>query len=123
MRTKLTLNFQGMDVLEGVDFQGTFFVDTFSDDDFIGMLFGYVFYRLRIFNTVGYRYQSNRKTYAVTWKKGEQEYWENKPFVANARPGIQIKLIDSATGPGIKLRNAMWHSDPVPGEVQKALFS
>jgi hypothetical protein len=30
----------GMDVLGGLDFYGTMFVNTFNDDDFIGVLFG-----------------------------------------------------------------------------------
>jgi len=66
-------------------------------------------------------FQSNRKSYVVTWKSMEQTFWETSPFTAIGKPGIQLKLIDSATGPGVKLRNALWHFDSVPGEVVETL--
>jgi len=50
-----------------------------------------------------------------------QTFWESSPFTAVGKPGIQMKLIDSATGPGVKLRNALWHFDSVPGEVLYAV--
>ena len=85
----------GQDKLGGVDFEGTFFVNTHRGDDYIGFVFSY---------------QSNSKFYVVMWKKSRQMYWQQKPFRANGKPGIQLKLVDSILGPGTWLRNAMWHT-------------
>ena len=85
----------GQDKIEGVDFEGTFFVNTQRDDDYVGFVFSY---------------QSNSKFYVVMWKKWQQQYWEREPFTAIAKEGIQLKLVDSIDGPGTWLRNAMWHT-------------
>ena len=45
----------------GVDFEGTFFVDTEIDDDYVGFIFSY---------------QDNNKFYTVMWKKNTQTYWQ-----------------------------------------------
>ena len=39
------------------------------------------------------------------WKKNTQTYWQATPFRAVAEPGIQMKLVQSETGPGQMLRN------------------
>lgn len=93
----------GYDSFDGVDFEGTLFVDTDVDDDYIGFIFGY---------------QSNRRFYAVTWKRNAQEYWDKEPFTANAEPGIQIKLVESLTGPGEHLRNSLWHTGDTNNQVK-----
>ena len=72
----------------GVDFEGTFFVDTEIDDDYVGFIFSY---------------QDNNQFYTVMWKKNPQTYWQATPFRAVAEPGIQLKLVQSDTGPGIYL--------------------
>lgn len=52
------------------------------------------------------------------WKKNTQTYWQSTPFRAIAEPGIQIKLIDSATGPGEVLRNSLWHTGDRDDQVK-----
>jgi len=93
----------GQDKLGGVDFEGTFFVNTHRDDDYVGFVFSY---------------QSNSKFYVVMWKKWKQQYWESQPFTAIAKEGIQLKLVDSISGPGTWLRNAMWHTGHTTDHVR-----
>lgn len=93
----------GYDSFADVDYEGTLFVDTEVDDDYIGFIFSY---------------QNNRRFYAVTWKRNAQEYWDKQPFVATAEPGIQTKLVDSKTGPGESLRNSLWHTGDTPNHVK-----
>ncbi|KAH8377867.1 hypothetical protein KR093_007592 [Drosophila rubida] len=93
----------GSDSFGGVDFEGTFYINDDTDDDYVGFIFSY---------------QSNRKFYVVQWKKGTQTYWQSSPFRASAEPGVQIKLIDSNTGPGSMLRNSLWHAGDTPGQAR-----
>ena len=93
----------GRDKLGGVDFEGTLFVNTHKDDDYVGFVFSY---------------QSNSKFYVVMWKKSQQNYWVRQPFKAIAKPGIQLKLVDSIYGPGEWLRNAMWHTGHTRNHVK-----
>ena len=52
----------------GVDFEGTFFVDTEIDDDYVGFIFSY---------------QDNNQFYTVMWKKNTQTYWQVKAYQVN----------------------------------------
>ena len=83
----------------GVDFEGTFFVDTEIDDDYVGFIFSY---------------QDNNQFYTVMWKKNTQTYWQATPFRAVAEPGIQLKLVQSDTGPGIFCLIIYWQLKPAP---------
>ncbi|CAG2167865.1 unnamed protein product [Oppiella nova] len=87
----------------GVDFEGTFFVDTEIDDDYVGFVFSY---------------QDNAHFYTVMWKKNTQTYWQATPFRAVAEPGIQLKLVTSQTGPGQMLRNSLWHTGNTSDQVK-----
>ncbi|XP_076289309.1 thrombospondin isoform X2 [Lasioglossum baleicum] len=93
----------GPDVFSGVDFEGTFFVEDEEDDDWVGFVFSY---------------QDNRRFYIVTWKKGQQTYWMPSPFRAVGEPEIQLKLVNSNTGPGETLRNSLWHNEDTPDQVK-----
>lgn len=63
-------------------------------------------------------YQDNRNFYTVMWKKSQQTYWQPTPFRAVAEPGIQIKLVQSETGPGTFLRNSLWHTGDTKNQVR-----
>lgn len=93
----------GYDIFGGVDFEGTFFVDTEIDDDYVGFIFSY---------------QNNHKFYTVMWKKNTQTYWQATPFRAVAEPGIQIKLVQSSTGPGQLMRNSLWHTGDTEDQLK-----
>ena len=52
------------------------------------------------------------------WKKNTQTYWQATPFRAVAEPGIQLKLVQSDSGPGEMMRNAMWHTGDTNDQVK-----
>uniref|UniRef100_T1IWS2 TSP C-terminal domain-containing protein n=1 Tax=Strigamia maritima TaxID=126957 RepID=T1IWS2_STRMM len=93
----------GLNYFGGVDFEGTFYIDTEIDDDYVGFVFSY---------------QDNGKFYVVMWKQTTQTYWQSNPFRAVAEPGIQLKKVESTTGPGQLMRNALWHTGDTETQVK-----
>lgn len=90
----------GYTAFNGVDFEGTFHVNTQTDDDYAGFICGY---------------QDSSSFYVVMCKQREQTYCQATPFRAVAEPGTQLKAVKSQTvrGASRELPVAHWgHQRP-----------
>ncbi|XP_078366394.1 uncharacterized protein LOC144650562 [Oculina patagonica] len=83
-----------------VDYSGTIYVKDSEGSDYLGVVFGY---------------QSNRKFYVVMWRRENINF--GKADTNAGIKGLQLKLVDSNTGPGPNLAKALWHSGDTPNEV------
>lgn len=89
-----------------VEYSGTAFIakSPILDNDYLGFVFSY---------------QSNRKFYTFLWKRQTSAYFAPTNIrhpVAIA--GMHIKVVDSVTGPGRELRNALWHTGSVINQTK-----
>ncbi|CAH1238208.1 THBS3 [Branchiostoma lanceolatum] len=91
----------GRDNFGPVNFTGTMFVGDDSGNDFIGFVFGY---------------HSNRKFYVAMWKH-ENENADGTVGIGGIK-GLQIKLVDSITGPSTALATALWHTHDTTNQVK-----
>ncbi|KAI8498187.1 hypothetical protein Bbelb_241310, partial [Branchiostoma belcheri] len=85
----------GPNYFGSVDYRGTFFVNTQVDDDFVGFVFSY---------------QSNSRFYLMSWKQAGDS--------SGGQAGVQLKLVNSTTGPGGDLSLALWKGLEVPGQTK-----
>lgn len=103
INTNILHCYSGYQRFGGVDFSGTFYIHDDKDDDFAGFVFSY---------------QDSSNFYALMWKKDKQTYWYETPFKSVGQPGIQLKAVNSKTGPGEYMRNALWDHKTIPSQVR-----
>ncbi|KAK3597613.1 hypothetical protein CHS0354_030160 [Potamilus streckersoni] len=84
-----------------VEYSGTWYVSSTAAEDYIGFVFGYV---------------NNSKFYVAMWKRTNHNF-RNSTYRAGIK-GIQIKVVDSNTGPGTTLSQALWHSYETNSQVR-----
>ncbi|CAG2227703.1 THBS2S [Mytilus edulis] len=74
-------------------YSGTVYVPSDKGDNYIGIVFGYV---------------NNRKFYLLSWKPTNYNF-ETTTFQTGVK-GLNLKVVNSNTGPGQTLAYALWHS-------------
>ena len=87
---------------ESYRFNGTIYVNCSKENGYVG---------------IACNYHSNRRFIAIAWSNKDSNYSSTKPFVSTRRKGIQVNVVNSSTGPGRTLRNALWHTGNVTDEV------
>lgn len=93
----------GDERFDDIDFLGTLFVaDKQADDDFVGFIFGY---------------QDNKRFYVVAWKRAGNKYFSGASDAPHSRTGVHLKVVNSTTGPGEALRDALWANGSTPGQA------
>jgi hypothetical protein len=82
------------------EFSGTFFVDATLDNDYFGLV---------------YNYYNNRKFMVAGWKKSnDPPYWTQDSPEYETRGGMQIRLMNSRTGPANgNFKKTLWNSNNV----------
>ncbi|WAR01795.1 TSP3-like protein [Mya arenaria] len=83
-----------------IEYAGTWFTTEPTATDYFGAVFGYV---------------TNRRFYAVMWKGNHYNYG-NTTWKAGIT-GIQLKIVNSTSGPGTTMAEALWHSSDTSDEV------
>lgn len=91
----------GSQVYGSVSYTGTLFIRSTKGENYIGIVFGYV---------------NNRKFYLVSWRTTNYNF-DAATFKAGIK-GLQIKIVDSNTGPGMYMAHALWHSSSTANQVQ-----
>ncbi|XP_065174380.1 uncharacterized protein LOC135804439 isoform X2 [Sycon ciliatum] len=84
--------------LDYMSFSGTFYIGQAAnvDDDYAGFVFGY---------------QSNTQFYVCIWKRQRQYSFVDTPHPRPvARVGIQLRALNSSTGPSTDLAQSLWYS-------------
>jgi hypothetical protein len=93
----------GSEAFGYVEYSGTLFIDDMDEDNYAGFIFAY---------------QSNRKFYVCKWKRA-REYYVGSPRThpqPRGLAGIHLNVIESKTGPGLALQDAMWNTGNVVNE-------
>ncbi|ELU16244.1 hypothetical protein CAPTEDRAFT_153142 [Capitella teleta] len=99
-KTQMVSMLVGDNQYGAVDFSGTWYVNTDEGHEYLGFVFGY---------------QNNRKFYVVMWRADNLNY--GGTAYEGGIKGVQLKVVNSDTGPGETLANALWNSANTANEV------
>ena len=61
---------------------------------------------------------SYRKFYVCLWKREIEGFFTRSSPRPYGLRGIHLKVVDSSTGPGYQLRDALWHTGSIKGQTQ-----
>ena len=65
-----------------------------------------------------YNCYSCRKFYVCLWKREIEGFFTRSSPRPYGLQGIHLKVVDSSTGPGYQLRDALWHVGTIRGQTQ-----
>lgn len=94
------ISFSGEQTYGAIEYKGTWFVTDDTASDYIGFVFGYM---------------NSQKFYLVIWRSKHYNYNDGSIAYRAGIKGVQLKLVDSYTGPSSTLADAIWHSSDTPG--------